>query len=63
MAQTRDGEGYITRGDSFTLDPTPLQERELRSCCGSGSPQLGHRPGEGEPRRSGCRASSRRGRG
>jgi hypothetical protein len=29
------GEGYITRGVSFTLDPSPAQERLLRSYCGS----------------------------
>jgi putative transposase len=35
MVQAGDAEGYITRGVSFTFDPTPAQERLLRSYCGS----------------------------
>jgi putative transposase len=35
MAQTGEADSYITRGISFSLDPTPAQERLLRSYCGS----------------------------
>ena len=35
MAQADDSEDYITRGVTFTLDPSPAQERLLRSYCGS----------------------------
>jgi putative transposase len=35
MAKAGDGDHYITRGLTFTLDPSPTQERLLRSYCGS----------------------------
>jgi Helix-turn-helix domain len=35
VAQADDSEDYITRGVTFTLDPSPAQERLLRSYCGS----------------------------
>jgi hypothetical protein len=35
MANAEDAEGYITRGVIFTLDPSPAQERLLRSYCGA----------------------------
>ena len=35
MAQADDSKDYITRGVSLILDPTPAQERLLRSYCGS----------------------------
>jgi putative transposase len=35
MAPAGDGEHYITRGVTFILDPSPTQERLLRSYCGS----------------------------